>query len=151
MFKLYYASAIDNCQEKTLKQIEEFKKIFKKYSCSSYSWSNGIPNHPIRVYGAGFGSSPIITPENSKEYKGAVSAYDLRKIRECDCLLVVIDNEQFCFGTAMEMEYAKQLGLYIIVLSLGKEKVKSIFIETFANKIIYSMKELEEILKDFTQ
>ena len=47
--------------------------------------------NPIEVYGAGFGDSPIIGPETSKEYKGVVSAYDLRKIRECDILLVVTD------------------------------------------------------------
>ena len=43
--------------------------------------------------------------------------------------------------------------------TLGEEKpfeesvdrVKNIFMETYANKIIYSMEELEAILKDLTQ
>ena len=125
MFKLYYAAAIDTCPEKALKQIEVFKKIFSKYQMQDiFKVIDGEVeqvNKPIFVYGAGFGSSPIITPESSKEYKGAVSAYDLRKIRECDVLLVVTDLKQFAAGTMMELEYARNLGIYTIVLVLSKK------------------------------
>ncbi len=64
----------------------------------------------------------------------------------------------------MELEYARQLGLYIIVLSLPEIdhirkgvrfrsdpcKVNSIFLQTYANMIIYSEEELEAILKELT-
>ena len=174
MFKLYYAAAIDTCPEKALKQIEVFKKIFSKFI--QEEWTDGsnirivsnFVKNPLEVYGAGFGDSPIITPESSKEYKGAVSAYDLRKIRECDILLVVTDLKQFAAGTMMELEYARNLGIYTILFVLPKivlhnfgfdtltpvetqQEVTNIFLETYANKIIYSMEELEAILKDLTQ
>ena len=182
MFKLYYAAAIDTCPEKALKQIEVFKKIFSKFI--QEEWTDGsnirivsnFVKNPLEVYGAGFGDSPIITPESSKEYKGAVSAYDLRKIRECDILLVVTDLKQFAAGTMMELEYARNLGIYTILFVLPSKKVlcmlvmvilvilvkpelkmrvtkgeQNIFLETYANKIIYSMEELEAILKDLTQ
>ena len=135
MFKLYYASAIDVCVKKAFEQIAEFKKIFKKYQ--------------IEVYGAGFGNSPIILPNCSDDYKGVITAYDLRKIRECDILLVVADLETFAAGTCMEFEYARQLGLYIILLC--PEKLKNIFLETYANKIIHNSWQLEAILKDITR
>jgi nucleoside 2-deoxyribosyltransferase len=102
MFKMYYASAIDVCVKRAFEQIAEFKKIFAKY--------------PIEVYGAGFGDSPIIPPNCSDDYKGVITAYDLRKIRECDILFVVADLETFAAGTCMELEYARQQGLYIILL-----------------------------------
>jgi hypothetical protein len=100
-------------------------------------------------------------------------------IRQCDVLLVVTNLKTFCAGTMMELEYARNLGLYIILLVLQKKisceecnekiydsennyycmihcdkmfpKLKNIFLETYCNKIIYSMEELEEILKDLTQ
>ena len=160
MFKIYYAAAIDTCVDKAFKQIEEFKKIFNPYT-NSFSI-----NHPIVVYGAGFGDSPIIGPETSVVKKGVISAYDLRKIRECDVLMVVTDLKQFAAGTFMELEYARNLGIYTIVLALIPKfnyqkigpyevppptKVQNIFLETYANKIIYSKEELEEILKDLTR
>lgn len=134
MFKLYYASAIDTCVKEAFEQIEIFKKILSKYD--------------IEVYGAGFKDSPIISPDSSEEYKGVVSAYDLRKIRECDILLVVTDLKTFCPGTMMELEYSRNLGLYTIVLCLGNGFCKNIFIKTYANKIIYSKDELRQILKN---
>jgi nucleoside 2-deoxyribosyltransferase len=135
MFRVYYASAIDVCVPKAFEQIEQFRKIFVKYP-------------KIKVFGAGFGESPIISPESTKEYKGIVTAYDLRQIRQCDMLLVVTDLETFCAGTMMEMEYARQQGLYIIILCLksAETKVRNIFLETFAHQIVYSIKELEDIL-----
>ena len=135
MFKLYYASAIDMCVKKAFEHIGEFKKIFEKYS--------------IEVYGAGFGDSPIIPQNCTQEYKGVITAYDLRKIRECDILLVVADLDTFCAGTMMELEYARQLGLYIILLC--PDPLKNIFLETFCNKIIHNINELELILADITR
>ena len=153
MFKLYYASAIDTCQEKAFKQIEEFKGLFYKYTKENTAGS--MPKNPIEVYGAGFNDSPIIPLDMSKTYKGVLSSYDLRKIRECDALLVVTDLKQFCAGTMMELEYARNLGIYTIIFAkLSADdlyEVRNIFLETYANKIIYSMEELEEILKDLTQ
>lgn len=165
MFKLYYAAAIDTCVDKAFKQIEEFKKLFNIYTIREWGVREGIKN-PIEFYGAGFGNSPIIGPETSAVKKGVISAYDLRKIRECDVLLVVTDLKQFAAGTFMEFEYARNLGIYTIVMVLPKEvpiysqpygtrlekqRCHNIFLETYANKIIYSMEELEEILKDLTQ
>jgi hypothetical protein len=155
MFKLYYASAIDACPEKALQQIREFKQLFAKYDVNGLPWGEMLMKvevrNPIEVYGAGFGHSPIITPESTDVYKGILSSYDKRILRDCDVLLVVTDLKQFCAGTMMEFEYARNLGIYTIVLCLAEEKCKNISIETYANKIIYSKKELEEILKDLTQ
>jgi nucleoside 2-deoxyribosyltransferase len=132
---MYYASAIDVCVKRAFEQIAEFKKIFAKY--------------PIEVYGAGFGDSPIIPPNCSDDYKGVITAYDLRKIRECDILFVVADLETFAAGTCMELEYARQQGLYIILLC--PNKLKNIFLETFANVIIHNSEELEKLLADITR
>ena len=159
MFKLYYAAAIDTCPEKALKQIEEFKKVFSIYMKEGFSFGDSfdgshneiIVKHPIEVYGAGFGDSPIIGPETSAVKKGVISAFDLRKIRECDMLLVVTDLRQFAAGTFMELEYARNLGIYTILFCYGYEEIlKNIFLETYANTVISSMGELEEILKDLT-
>lgn len=135
MFKLYYCSAIDVCVEEAFKQMDEFKKIFSKYP-------------KIEVFGAGFGESPIIGPDSSLVYKGVVVAYDLREIRKCDILLVVTDLKTFCAGTMEEMMYSRQLGLYIIVCILRNEKLKNIFIETHADKVIYGIKKLKEVLDE---
>jgi nucleoside 2-deoxyribosyltransferase len=135
LFKLYYASAIDVCVEKAFKQIAEFKKVFAKYN--------------IKVFGAGFEDSPIIPQNCTREYKGIITAYDLRKIRECDILLVVTDLDTFCAGTMMELEYARQLGLYTILLCL--DPLKNIFLDTFCNKIIHNIEELELILADIAR
>lgn len=132
MIKLYYASAIDVCLDKALHQIEAFKRILGKYY--------------IDVYGAGFKDSPVIKPDSSESLKGVVTANDLRVIRECDIFLLVTDLETFCPGSCMELEYARQMGLYTIVLCTSGYKTNNIFLETFANKIIYSVKELEDIL-----
>ena len=190
MFKLYYAAAIDTCVEQAFKQIDEFKKVFKPYildccECVFEYQLESTPEqvkkcdncHKIEVFGAGFGESPIIGSDSSSVYKGVTCSYDYRLIRQCDILLVVTNLEQFCAGTMMELEYARNLGIYTIVLILQKKvscidcedkglqglgngdfcanhcdnmfpKLKNIFLETFCNKIIYSMEELEEILKD---
>jgi hypothetical protein len=174
MFKLYYCSAIDTCVEEAFKQIEEFNKVFNNYTVEfgyGHTTMSGV-KHPIEIYGAGFNDSPIIPPEASKVYKGVISAYDYRMIRQCDILLVVTNLETFAAGTMMELEYARSIGLYIILMVYGGEthkvcypsikekekvfeesigRVKNIFLETYCNKIIYSMEELEEILKDLTQ
>jgi nucleoside 2-deoxyribosyltransferase len=163
MFKLYYAAAIDTCVEKAFKQIEEFKKLFVKYQASTIEeimeGKKNRVNNPISVYGAGFGASPIIGPETSQVKKGVISAYDLRKIRECDILLVVTDLKQFAAGTMMELEYARNLGIYTILMLLSPEDpkereafyLKNIFLETYVNKVISSKEQLEDILKDLTQ
>jgi hypothetical protein len=169
MFKLYYAAAIDTCVDKAFKQIEEFKKLFNKHTIY---FKNGqlvsTVKNPIEVFGAGFNDSPIIGPETSSLYKGVISSYDFRVLRGCDILLVVTDLKQFAAGTFMELEYARNLGIYTILFVLPEDtgmdnyvgskvkynqngKLKNIFLETYANKIIYSMKELEDILKDLTQ
>jgi len=136
MINLYYCSSIDINPKEALKQIEKFKGILSKYN--------------INVFGAGIDKDSSIIDENSTlELKGVVCAYDLRKIRESDILLFVTDLSTFCPGSCMELEYARQLGLYVIVLCLAnKDFVKNIFIETYANKIIYSVEELEFILED---
>jgi nucleoside 2-deoxyribosyltransferase len=189
VFKLYYASAIDTCVEEAFKQIEEFKKIFKPYTynCDECIFLEDTMNqvdkckkcHKLEVYGAGFGDSPILDGSESSIKKGVICAYDLRKLRECDVLLVVTDLKQFAAGTMMELEYARNLGIYIIIMVLQEKKLcdecpdfknnmekmiecantcnqmlpklKNIFLETYANKIIYSMEELEEILKELTK
>ena len=170
MIKLYYASAIDCCVEECFRQIEEFKKIFEPYCKLTKVVNHCIEknNSLLQVYGAGFGDNPIIGPDSSDVVKGVVCAFDLRHIRECDILLVVTDLQTFCPGTMMELEYARQMGLYIIVLCLPpkvtidfggdtpalmtittpKVKCKNIFIETYANKVIYSIEELKEILDE---
>jgi nucleoside 2-deoxyribosyltransferase len=135
MFKIYYASAIDVCVTKAFEQIASFKEIFEKYK--------------IEVYGAGFADSPIIPPNCTKEYKAVITAYDLRKIRECDILLVVTDLTTFAAGTMMELEYARQQGLYTIVLC--PNALKNIFLESLCNKIIHNITELEAILEDITR
>lgn len=171
MLRLYYASAIDTCVEDAFKQIDKFKALFDKYTKKesmqvTYGFDpkwvrkEGV-NNPIEVYGAGFGESPIIGPDSSYVFKGAVSAYDLRQIRQCDILLVVTDLKQFAAGTFQELEYARNLGIFTILFvhdtKLEGEcmehssKVKNIFLETYVNKIIYSMEELEVILKDLTK
>lgn len=136
MFKAYFASAIDVCPKEAVKQIEKFKCILSKYK--------------VNVYGAGFDKdSPIIDESSTPELKGVICAYDLRKIRESDILLFVTDLDTFAPGSCMELEYARQLGVYVIVLCLGNEDfVKNIFIETYSNKIIYSVDELEYILEN---
>jgi len=182
VFKLYYASAIDTCVEEAFKQIEEFKKIFKPYTynCDECIFLEDTMNqvdkckkcHKLEVYGAGFGDSPILDGSESSIKKGAICAYDLRKLRECDVLLVVTDLEQFAAGTMMELEYARNLGIYIILfvtskINIGKasidcgepevvtikvhHKLKNIFLETYANKVIHSMEELEDILKELSK
>lgn len=135
MFNLYFASAIDVYPEKAFKQIEKFKRVLSKYK--------------VNVFGAGMNKdSPIIDEHATLELKGVICAYDYRMIRQCDILLVVVDQKTFCPGTCMELEYGRKLGLYIIVLSLGGDFIKNIFIETFASKIIYSIKDLEVILEN---
>lgn len=121
--------------EKAFKQMADFKSLFQKFN--------------IEVLGAGFGESPIIGPNSTPEYKGVISAFDYRKIRECDILLVVADLDTFCAGTMMELEYARQQGLYIILLC--PDPLKNIFLESFCNKIIHNINELEIILADVTR
>ena len=138
MFKLYYASAIDTCVEQAFKQIEEFKILLSKYS-------------KLDVYGAGWKDSPIIKPDCSGIYKKVITSYDLRKLRESDILLVVTDLKQFCAGTMEEFMYARTLGICTIVCVLGEEKLRNIFIESHADKIVYGIEELEKVLQDVTQ
>jgi nucleoside 2-deoxyribosyltransferase len=136
MLRIYYSSPIDVCVEKAFKTIELFKKIFAKFP-------------ELEVYGAGFGKSPIITSESTWSKKKAIVAYDYRIIRSCDILFVNTDLDTFCAGTMLEMEYARQLGMFIILMC--PEKPKNIFLETLADKIVYSIEQLEEILKELIQ
>jgi len=136
MLKVYYSAPIDVCVKEAFKKIDKFRELFAKFSS-------------IEFYGAGIGESPIIRPESSDVKKGVVVAYDYRLIRNCDILLVNTDLNTYCAGTLLEMEYARQLGLYIILLV--PEKPKNIFLTSLANKVIYSMEELEDILKDLTK
>jgi len=136
MFKIYYASAIDTCVEEAFKRIEEFKIIFAKFP-------------ELSVYGAGFNESPIIGPETTWIKKKAIVSYDYRMIRNCDILFVNTDLDTFCAGTMLEMEYARQLGLTIILYC--PKKPKNIFLETLADKIVYTIPQLEEVLKELTQ
>jgi hypothetical protein len=143
MFKMYYASAVDCSVDYGKAQLRLFKELFKKYS-------------QIEVCGAGIGESPIISLDSSKTLKKTIVAYDLRKLRECDILLVVTDLETYCAGTHMELEYARNLGLLTIVLCVHKNGtckygLKNIFIETLADKVIHSIEELEEILEEITK
>jgi hypothetical protein len=152
---MYYASAVDCSSDCGKTQLKFFKALFKKYP-------------QIKVIGAGIGESPIISLESSMPLKKAIVAYDLRKLRECDILLMVTDLKTYCAGTHMELEYARNLGLLTIVLCLPdfvysiknndlrrrsgfKDKVKNIFIETMADRVIYTIEELEEILEEITK
>jgi len=83
MFRLYYASAIDTCQEEAFKQIVEYKKLFAKFALT------------LEVYGAGFNESPIIRVDSPPTKKGVVCAYDLRLIRQCDIFLMVTDLKTY--------------------------------------------------------
>ena len=165
--KIYYAAAIDNCADKGKEQLEQFKQLLNKY--------------PVELRGAGIGDSPIIKLDSSPCVKGVICAHDLKEIRECDIFLVVLNSKSQAVATFMELEYARQLGLYTIILILSKikekcslcdgsgilqgklcsrcggemvvsvpDKTKSIFLETYANLILYSTEELEKILKDLT-
>lgn len=155
MFRCYYASAIDCSVDKGKRLLGIFKEVFKKYP-------------QIEVSGAGIGESPIISLNSSKTLKKAIVAYDLRKLRECDILLMVTDLKTYCAGSHMELEYARNLGLLTIVLCLPdfvysiksdelrshsglKDKVKNIFIETMADRVIYTIEELKEILEEITK
>ena len=133
MLKIYYCSPIDINPEKARKQIEYFKWLFSKYS-------------NIEVYGAGFKDSPIISNNSSWDKKAIVIAYDYRILRNCDILFVNSDLSTFCAGTFMELEYAKRLGIYVLLLV--PEKPKNIFLECLADKIIYSIDELEVFLNN---
>ena len=135
MFKLYYAAAIDTCVEQAFKEIEEYKQIFSKFP-------------EIEVYGAGFKESPILDEKSTHDKKCVVTAYDLRKIREVDILFVNTDLKTYCAGTMVELDYAKRLGIYVIMLC--PEKPKNIFLTSLVDKIIYSKEELEEFLKEIT-
>jgi len=137
MLKIYFALPIDINPDKALKRIEEFKKIFTKFP-------------KIEVYGAGLNDSPIIPPNTTWTQQRLIVAYDLRIIRQCDILLIVTDNKTFCAGTFMELEYARQLGIYTIMLSLSKN-IKNIFLLTMVDRIAYSIKELEEILEEISK
>lgn len=167
VLSIYYAAAIDNCPDKGKKQLEQFKQIIGKY--------------PIDLKGAGIGDSPIIKLDSSVHVKGVITAHDLKELRMCDILLVVLDSSSQAVATFMELEYARQLGLYIIILILSKKEEfclacagdrdewkkkctichgtgkilmpmenKSIFLQTFANAIIYDIHDLEYILKEIT-
>jgi len=143
MFKLYYAASVDCSVDQGKHLLGIFKEVFKKYP-------------QIEVSGAGIGESPIISLDSSKTLKKAIVAYDLRKLRECDILLVVTDLKTYCAGSHMELEYARNLGLLTIVLCVDKDGLaiyglKNIFIETLADKIIHSIEELEEILEEITK
>lgn len=135
---MYYASAIDCSVDQGKHLLGIFKELFKKYP-------------QIEVYGAGIGESPIINLDNTKIFKKTIVAYDLRKIRECDIFLMVTDLKTYCAGTHEELMYARQLGLCIIVCILGTEKVKSIFIESHADRIVYGIEKLENVLGELCE
>jgi len=134
MINLYFATPIDVRLDKAKEQIETFKKLFAKFS-------------GIQVYVAGFNDSPIIELNTTWTQQRIIVAYDLRILRQCDILLIVTDTRTFCAGTFMELEYARQLGLYTILLSLSRE-VKNIFLLTLVDRIVYSVEELEEVLEE---
>ena len=137
MIRIYFAQPIDIKPDNVEVTIREFKKIFTKF-----------PN--IEVYGAGFNDSPIINPDKvTWTIERVIVAYDLRQIRQCDILLIVTDTHTFCAGTMMELEYARQLGIFTIMLSLSKE-VKNIFLLTMIDRLAFSAKELEDILKEIS-
>ncbi len=135
MYNIYVAAPIDTCLEEALKQIEEFKLLFAKFP-------------KLNVYGAGYKNSPVLDGSESPFKKGVICSYDLRKLRESDVLLVVTNLKQFAAGTFMELEYSRQLGIYTIIFIVSGEKPKNIFLETYANKIIYSYEELNRFLEE---
>lgn len=136
MFKMYYAAAVDCSVDQgkyTLKILTDL--IFKKFP-------------EIEVCGAGIGESPIISTQSTKIFKKAIVAYDLRKLRECDILLMVTDGKTYCAGTHMEVEYARSFGMLIIVYNMGRGLLTNIFLETTADKIVNSIEQLEEVLRE---
>jgi hypothetical protein len=138
MFRLYLAQAIDCSADQGKQKIRLFKELFE--------------SHPeIALYGAGIGESPIIKLDTPKILKKAIVAYDLRKIRECDVFLMVTDLKTYCAGTHMELEYARNLGMLTIILCLTKDPIKNIFLETMADKIIYTLDDLERLLWELSQ
>jgi len=136
MLRIYYCSPIDICLEKAKEEIEKFKQLFSKF-----------PN--IQVEGAGFGDNPIVDSNTSWIKKKAIVSYDYRILRSCDILLVITDLKTFCSGTMLEMEYARQLGLTIILYC--PYKPKNIFLECLTDKIVYSIEELEEVLRELNE
>jgi nucleoside 2-deoxyribosyltransferase len=145
MFKIYYASAIDVCVQEAYQQIEEFKRMFYRLN---YNEEHERKSTAIEVCGAGFGKSPVLDGPTPEIKKDVVAAYDLRMIRGCDILLVVTNLKTFAAGTFMEFEYARQQGLYIIVCVMTEHCVHNIFINKYADKIVYGVNELEKALKE---
>lgn len=137
MLRLYFAQALDCSPDKGRAQLARFKEILSKFS--------------IELHGAGIGESPIIKLDSSLEVKKAIVAHDRKEIAECDIFLVVSDLKTFCPGTCMELEFARMLGKLTIFLALSNEKVKNIFLETEVNRIVYSISELEKVLKEITE
>lgn len=136
MFKVYIGQPIDSKPDRALERIKKLKELFSKF-----------PN--IEVYGAGFGDSPIINNNATWTIKRTVVAYDLRILRKCDIFLAIVDSHTFCAGTMMELEHARQLGIFTIMLSLSKE-VKNIFLLTLVDRVVYSIEEVEDILKEIS-
>ena len=133
-FKLYYAAPIDENIEVAKRRVERFKNIFKKYN--------------IKVYGAGINKdSPILTPKASIYLKNAIVAYDLREIRECDIFLLVLDSS-YGAGCLMELEYARQLGLYCIIYWDSYKPMNNIFLRKFCDNFVTDLDYLESILEE---
>lgn len=93
------------------------------------------------VCGPGIGDTPIINAsESTFEVKKLIVERELKRIRESDLILIITDLKSFSAGSWMEYQYARSLGKKTIVFVKSKDKVKNIFIETTADKIIYNSK-----------
>jgi hypothetical protein len=57
---------------------------------------------------------------------------------------MVTDLKTFAAGTIMELEYARQLGMYIIVVC-NTDDLRNIFLMSYASKIINNINKLEEL------
>jgi nucleoside 2-deoxyribosyltransferase len=134
MFKVYIAQAIDSNPEGVIENINNFANILIEYG--------------LDVRGAGIPPSPIIGPDTNIERKKVIVAYDLTVLRGCDILLVISDLDTFALGTMMEMEYARQLGLYIILYC--PSKCKNIFADKTVDKEVHSEFELRCLLRSIT-
>jgi len=172
MLRLYYASAIDTCVKEAFEQIEMFKKIFAKFSNieiygagfgispvislnSSKIFKKATVAHDLRQLRL---CDIFLMVTDLKKY-GAGSHMELEYARRMGLLtiILVLNREIICeacngsgedevYGTKNCCSFCKGKGKL-----LRKEKVKNIFLETLADKIIYSIEELEEILKEITK
>ena len=134
--KIFLAYAIDEDEFRGSKVREKLSKI--------------ISDCGHEVIGAGIGSNPVIPTDSSKELCKVIARHDLIEQQGAHITITVTDGKTFCVGTPIEFFKGYELGQYSILYITNPEyKVNSIFFKAFADKIVYSEKELKKILIDW--